>query len=97
MSVTAPNAAGTVGEPANYVQVRSGSKTGNGPSYLMTLSADSRNDSGIESPGAFAVLRLTARLNLTGPWIGSSPGLAPRRILSMYSAARPLIGLAASP
>jgi hypothetical protein len=39
-------------------------------------------DSGIVSPSAFAVFRLTATSNTVGCSMGSSPGLAPLRILS---------------
>ncbi len=46
------------------------------------------NDSGIFSPRALAVVRLTTRSNLVGCSTGMSPGFAPRRILSTKSAAR---------
>ena len=56
--------------------------------HSMTSSARVRKDSGIVNPRAFAVVRLTTRSNLVGCWTGKSPGFAPRRILSTYSAAR---------
>src|SRR4051812_7491507 len=50
--------------------------------HSITSSARSKNDSGIASPSAFAVVRLRTRSNLVGCSTGSSPGLAPRKILS---------------
>src|SRR5262249_62095629 len=43
---------------------------------------------GPSRPSAVAVVRLTMRSNLVGCSTGRSPALAPRRILSTYSAAR---------
>jgi hypothetical protein len=59
-----------------------------GALHSITSSARVRKDSGIVNPRAFAVARLTTRSNLVGCWTGKSPGFAPRRILSTYSAAR---------
>src|SRR5215813_11649241 len=50
--------------------------------HSITLSARSRNDSGVVSPSALAVVRLMTRSNLVGCSIGMSPAFAPRRILS---------------
>src|SRR5215813_10791989 len=50
--------------------------------HLITSSARTRIDSGMFSPSAFAVLRLTISLNLVGCSIGKSAGLAPLSILS---------------
>jgi hypothetical protein len=49
----------------------------------ITSSARTRNDSGIVSPIAFAVLLLTISSNLVACSTGRSAGLAPFRILSM--------------
>jgi hypothetical protein len=48
--------------------------------YSNTSSARCRADSGIVRPSALAVFRLTANSNTVGCSIGSSPGIAPRRI-----------------
>jgi transposase InsO family protein len=56
--------------------------------YSLTRSARIRMDWGTVRPSAFAVFRLTASSNVVGCSIGSSPGLAPRRILSTKPAAR---------
>src|SRR5262249_16081458 len=56
--------------------------------YSITLSASDRNDSGIISPSALAVFRLTTSSNLVGCSTGRSEGFAPRRILSTKAAAR---------
>src|SRR5262249_37370269 len=56
--------------------------------HSITSSARARNDSGMVSPSALAVVRLTTNSNLVGCSTGMSPGFAPRRILSTYSAAR---------
>src|SRR5216683_6147966 len=56
--------------------------------HLITSSARRSSDGGIVSPSAFAVFRLMTNLNSVGCSIGSSPGLAPLRILSTYVAAR---------
>ena len=56
--------------------------------HRMISSALSRSDSGIVMPSVFATLRLMIRLNLLGCSMGRSPGLAPFRILSTYSAPR---------
>jgi hypothetical protein len=45
--------------------------------YSITLSARSRNASGIVRPSVLAVFRLTSSSNFVGCWTGSSPGLAP--------------------
>src|SRR5215813_8751813 len=50
--------------------------------YSITLSARASSLGGIVRPSARAVLRLTNRRNLVGCSIGSTPGLAPFRILS---------------
>jgi putative tryptophan/tyrosine transport system substrate-binding protein len=52
-----------------------------------TSSARNRNDSGIVTPSAFAVVRLMTRSNLVGCSTGISAGFAPRRILSTRSPA----------
>jgi len=57
------------------------------PSYSLTWSARWSNVCGIVSPRALAVLRLIASSNLVGCSTGRSPGFAPRRILSVSSAA----------
>jgi hypothetical protein len=56
--------------------------------YSNTSSARCRADSGIVRPSALAVLRLIANSNTVGCSIGSSPGIAPRRIRATYSAGR---------
>src|SRR5262249_20100535 len=58
------------------------------PFHSITSSARSSNDSGIVTPRALAVVRLTTRSNLVGCSTGMSAGFAPRRILSTKSAAR---------
>src|SRR5262249_49000554 len=50
--------------------------------HSITSLARSRNDSGIVSPSALAVVRLIIKSNLVGCSIGMSPGFVPRRILS---------------
>ena len=50
--------------------------------HSMTSSARASSEGGIVSPKAFATLRLRPREILGGCWIGRSPGLAPRSILS---------------
>ena len=52
------------------------------PLHSITSSARTRNDSGILSPSAFALLRLTISSNLIGCSTGRSAGLAPLKILS---------------
>src|SRR6516162_4050950 len=52
------------------------------PPHSITSSARARNDSGMVSPSALAVVRLTTSSNLVGCSTGMSPGFAPRRILS---------------
>src|SRR5262249_28996687 len=52
--------------------------------HSMTSSARTRNDSGIVSPIAFAVLLLTISSNLVACSTGRSAGLAPFRILSPF-------------
>jgi hypothetical protein len=51
--------------------------------YSITSSARSRNDSGIASPSALAVLRLMTNWYLEACSTGRSAGLAPLRILSI--------------
>src|SRR5262249_23898668 len=51
------------------------------PHHSITSSASRRNDSGIVSPSAFAVLRLTVRSNLVGCSTGRSAGRVPCKIL----------------
>src|SRR5215510_3835202 len=50
--------------------------------HSRTSLARSKNASGIVSPSALAVVRLTMRSNFLGCSTGMSPGFAPRRILS---------------
>ena len=50
-------------------------------SYSITLSARASNSGEMLRPSALAALRLMIRSNLVGCSIGSSPGLAPLRIL----------------
>src|SRR5262245_52793430 len=52
------------------------------PGYSITSSARASRVSGRVRPSAFAVVRLMTRSNLVGCSTGTSPGLAPRRILS---------------
>jgi len=54
----------------------------------MISSARTKNDWGIVSPSALAVLRLITSSNLVGCSTGRSAGLAPLRILSTNVAAR---------
>src|SRR5262249_51166736 len=49
------------------------------PLHSITSSASRRNDSGIESPSALAVLRLTRRAKFVGCTTGKSAGFSPRR------------------
>src|SRR5262245_14274585 len=56
--------------------------------HSITSSARSRNDSGMASSSALAVVRLITRSNLLGCSTGMSPGFAPRRTLSTKSAER---------
>ncbi len=68
---------------------RKGSFIVNLPSlHSITSSARNRNDSGIVSLSALAVVKLITRSNFLGCSTGMSPGFAPRRILSTWSAAR---------
>src|SRR4051794_23228854 len=55
--------------------------------HSITSSAAASSLSGTVSPSAFAVLRLITSSNLTGTWMGSSLGLSPRRMRSVYDAA----------
>jgi hypothetical protein len=48
--------------------------------YSITSSASSRNASGIDSPNALAVLRLTRSANVVGCTTGKSAGFSPRRM-----------------
>ena len=57
------------------------------PDHSITSSAATSNLSGTVSPSAFAVLRLMTSSNLVGACTGRSPGFAPLRIRSTYSAA----------
>src|SRR5947207_812531 len=57
-------------------------------SYSITSSARASSVGGIASPSAFAVLRLMTNRYLDACSTGSSAGLAPLRILSIYVAAR---------
>jgi len=57
-------------------------------SYLMTFSARLIVSGGMITPICSAVFKLTQRSNLVGCTSVRSPGLAPLRILSTYSAAR---------
>src|SRR5262245_49138993 len=50
--------------------------------HSSTSSALTSREGGIVSPSARAVLRLTTRLNFVGCSTGSSPALAPLRILA---------------
>src|SRR5262245_27696290 len=52
------------------------------PLHSITSSARNRNDSGIVSLSALAVVKLITRSNFLGCSTGMSPGFAPRRILS---------------
>src|SRR6516164_10113990 len=56
--------------------------------YSITSLARVSHVGGSARPSALAVVRFIMKSNLVGCWIGISPGLAPRRILSTYSAER---------
>ena len=56
--------------------------------YSITWSARWSSDGGSDSLRAFAVLRLTTSSNCVGCSTGRSPGFAPLRILSTYTAER---------
>src|SRR5262245_22680023 len=56
--------------------------------YSMVRSAWSRSEGEIVRPIDFAVFRFRTSSNFVGRSIGSSPGLAPRRTRSTYTAAR---------
>src|SRR5262245_34974143 len=58
------------------------------PDHSITSSARASRVWGMVRPRAFAVTRLMIRSNLVGCSTGRSPGFAPRKILSTYSAAR---------
>src|SRR5262249_4750401 len=58
------------------------------PLHSITSSASRRNGSGIVSPSAFAVFKLTARSNFVASSTGRSAGLVPCRILCTWPAAR---------
>src|SRR5262245_14888242 len=58
--------------------------------YSMIWSARASSEGGIVRPRDLAVLRLMASSNLVGCCTGRSAGLAPLRILSTYTAARPI-------
>src|SRR5215472_8873685 len=53
--------------------------------YSISSSARAISDRGTVTPSVFVVLRFTTRSNLVACSTGRSLGLAPRRILSMYS------------
>jgi len=55
--------------------------------YSITASARVINVGGSVRPRTLAVVRLMTNSNVVGCWTGRSPGFAPRRILSTYSAA----------
>src|SRR5206468_10963868 len=55
--------------------------------HWITSSARSSSDCGIVRPSVFAVLRLMMSSNFVGCSMGRSPGFAPLRILSTYTAA----------
>src|SRR5262245_1904588 len=57
-------------------------------SHSITSSARASSDGGTVRPIAFAAITFSASSNLVGCSTGKSPGFAPRRILSTYSAAR---------
>src|SRR4029077_1859497 len=65
--------------------------------HSITLSARTARDCGIVSPNARAVLRLMTSSNLVGCSKGSSPGLAPFRILSTWPAELRMIVLRSGP
>jgi hypothetical protein len=54
--------------------------------HSITTSAATSILSGMMRSSDFAALRLMTVSNLVGCWIGSSPGFAPARILTTYSA-----------
>jgi hypothetical protein len=62
--------------------IRNGLARSPAVSYRITSSAWNRSGAGIVKPRASAVLRLMTNSNRTGCCTGSSPGLAPFRILS---------------
>src|SRR5262249_8956221 len=61
---------------------------GHPPHHSITSSARASSVEGISRPRAFAVVRFMMKSNLVGCSTGRSPGFAPRKILSTYSAAR---------
>jgi hypothetical protein len=58
------------------------------PSHSITSSAVASSEGGMVRPIAFAVLRLITNSNFVGCSTGRSPGFAPLKILSTYSARR---------
>ena len=62
--------------------------TGNDKAYSITSSARPSSIGGTSRPIAFAALRLITSSNLVGCSTANSPGLAPLRILSTYTASR---------
>src|SRR6516164_6274493 len=56
--------------------------------HSSTSSARASTVAGTSRPSALAAVRLMTSSNLVGCSTGMSPGFAPRRILSTYSAAR---------
>src|SRR5262249_20597270 len=65
--------------------------------HSITSSARWMNGPGIARPSAFAVLRLRTSWNLAESCTGSSPGLPPLRIRSMYDAARRYVSAKSMP
>jgi hypothetical protein len=56
--------------------------------YSITSAARAGSVGGTSRPSPFAALGLMTNSNLVGAWTGRSPGFAPRRMRSTYSAAR---------
>src|SRR5207248_6272804 len=75
------------GERRDEEPARHGAEECSPVHYWMTSSARDRSEAGIVTPRALAVLRLITSSNFVGCSTGRSPGLAPLRILSTYSAA----------
>src|SRR4030095_8737927 len=65
--------------------------------HSMTSSARASKVSGTVRPSALAVLRLITSSNLVGTWTGSSAGLSPLRMRSVYEAARLKRSLTSTP
>src|SRR4029077_20642535 len=62
--------------------------TGNDKTYSITSSGRPSSIGGTSRPIAFAALRLITSSNLVGCSTANSPGFAPLRILSTYTATR---------